>query len=216
MEPEMSMDRVAVSGARKPRVAIRLVAFAAPLLFVAWLSGCLNEHPTFPLPQERVACGSYEDLGSFHGNATGAVTDTVAGCAFFVVDTLSGTFFMWLTDGPLTNQPLVRIQRTSALSAYSTYNFGSGAGELGGAMFLGARRFQMQSGTLQTLIVEKPSTKLGYHMEGQVTMTAMDSTGAMLTVIGKFIASCIGVQQATPGKDPYSKPYKGCEQTFAG
>jgi hypothetical protein len=212
----MSLDRVTASAARKPRVAIRLVAFAAPLLFVAWLSGCLNEHPMFPLPPERVACGSYEDLGSFHGNATGAVSDTVAGCALFAIDTITGSFFMWLTDGPLNNQPLIRVQRTSAPAGYTTYTFGTGAGQPAAAIFLGARRFQMQSGTLQTLTVETRSTKTGYHIEGQINLTAIDSTGVTITVIGQFVASCIGKQETTPGKDPYYKPYKGCEPVYAG
>jgi hypothetical protein len=189
-----------------------MALFAALVLAVGHLAGCMDA-PT--IPADRLECGTAEDLGKFHGRATGALADTVAGCAYFTLDTITKRFWIVMTNGgPLSHETMIKLTRASPPAAFTSYSVGPNPGELIGVIFLGARTFQMQSGTMQALRVSQ--LKTGYHIEGQVNLTAVDSTGAVLAIMGQFTATCIGAPNPTPGSDPVVKVVKACDPTAAG
>lgn len=166
-----------------------LVAVAA----VIGLGACLE-----PSAPELTHCGQI--YGHFEGRSNGAAADTVAGCAYYTISTVSGTFGMVLTNGgPLSDMPMVKVFSTSLPNGSRVV--GPNAGELYGVIFLGSRTFQLTSGTLAG---EAANGNWGRRIiVGTLDLIGTESGGATIRVAGRFTSGCVGQQEATkPGIDP--------------
>ena len=162
-----------------------------PIALIVAVSGCLS------LTEPAGSCGS------FVGQAGGASTDSLSGCAFFSIDQVSGTFGLVLTNGgPDNTNPGVKLFRALGRPVAGTHQIGCAPAELCGFAFLGTRAFKLSGSFVVTA-----SDSLG--VSGSLDATGMDSLGTVLTVRGVFDASCKGQKRPfeTSG-DPNSNTEK--------
>lgn len=148
-------------------------------------------------------CGGGAYYGSFRGRATGLLSDTLTGCAYFMIDATTGSFSMVFTDGgPLSVTP--RIQMVRAAMPRAPVVIGPELGQLTAAMFVGTRRFVV-TGNLFTTGPEKlKNNELG--LSGTVTMNGVDSVGVTLDVEGTFVGKCVSNVTGTPPRQDQLKP----------
>lgn len=151
-------------------------------------------------------CGQI--YGHFEGRSDGAQTDTVAGCAYYTVSTVSGTFGMVLTNGgPLSDMPMVKVLSTSLPVGQRTV--GTSAGQVYGVVFLGSRTFTLTSGTVTG---QAANGNWGRRiLVGTLDLTGTEVGGATIHVFGQFTSGCVGEQESTkPGTDPERQVPPGC------
>jgi hypothetical protein len=163
--------------------------------------GCMVEPPLPPM--ENPDCGDY--LGSFRGNATGAVTDTMSGCAYFQVAALGGSFGMVLTNGgPNATNPRVRLLRSSFPASPPegqgefTFTVGSGNGQLLGHIELGTQIFSLTTGTLIKYVTAEDLLYNEYSLNGRIDVTGRALDGTTIRVTGEFIGVCVESNRSDP------------------
>jgi len=133
-------------------------------------------------------CGGGAYYGSFRGRSIGVSSDTLMGCAYFMIDPTSGRFSMVLTDGgPTSATP--RIQMVRSTVPRVPVVVGDEPGQLTAAMFFGTRRFVV-TGNLITAGPEKLKAN-EMNLSGRISFSGVDSVGATLDIDGEFIGKCI-------------------------
>ena len=143
-------------------------------------------------------CGNGAYFGWFRGRATGMISDTLVGCAYFMNDPATGRFSMVLTDGgPTSVTPRIQMVRSSIPRL--PVEVGDDPGQITVAMFVGTRRFVV-TGNLFTTGPEKlKSNEMAF--SGKVALNGVDSVGAVLDVTGEFVAKCIGTTSTLTPQD---------------
>lgn len=171
----------------------RAATTTATVGMVAMVGACVDG-PTLP---DLSSCGQI--YGTYEGNAFGAMTDTVTGCAYYTVSVVSGTFAMVLTNGgPLSDNPMLKVLSTSL--PLGTRVVGPDAGQLYGVVFLGDRTFTLSSGT----VTSAPGAgEWGRKtLVGTVDVIATDDGGETIRMTGEFRSGCVGATDlGTPGTD---------------
>jgi hypothetical protein len=188
------------------RVAVLVGAAAA---------GCMVEPPLPPF--ENPDCGAY--LGSFKGNAIGTTADTVSGCAYFQVDTLSGSFGMILTNGgPTATNPMIRLLRDSfphSRQGDQTFAVGTGIGQFFGHIVVGTKIFTLTTGTLVKHTSGEDLLYKEYSLNGQLDVTGRASDGTTVQVTGEFIGRCVESNRPETGVDDGPGMSRSCIQREA-
>jgi hypothetical protein len=161
---------------------------------VAAATGCLPEYTTTG-PLDTPECNAGAWLGRFHGNANGAVSDTLAGCAYYSSTTANAIgpvqpmFGLVLTDGnPQTPSLKIRIWILGGRASGTQIPVGGGQGEVSGFVLVGDRSFALSSGSvsLSNVVSTDGSTLM---KSGLIDLTGVESeTGATITVTGEFLA----------------------------
>lgn len=169
-------------------------------------AGCVE--PSAPTMTD---CGQI--YGDFKGRSNGAMADTIAGCSYYTVSTVSGTFGMVLTNGgPMSDMPMVKVLSTSV--PVGPRVVGTNAGELYGVVFLGPRTFTLTSGTLTGQTVNGNWGRRIF--VGTLDLTATEVGGSTIRVVGQFTSGCVGQHEATkPGTDPERQVPPACAVSAA-
>ena len=154
------------------------------------LSACGPEYVVSG-PLDTPECNAGAWLGRFHGNATGAVRDTLAGCAYYGFETVNEvtTFGLVLTDGNPQTAPLkLRIWIRGGRSTGAGIPVGDANGEIWGFVLVGDRAFAFTAGTIRLEAV-RASDGVTVMRQGSVDLTAVESeSGDSITVTGEFLA----------------------------
>ena len=135
------------------------------------------------------SCLTHTTFGQFFGRASGAASDSLAGCAYFAIDTPSLRVGMVLTNGgPRSTSHLLKLilpaqPETGPCGGTCTLTVAGGG--FTGVIFLGERRFTFASGTMEVTSGSRHSRL----MEGTLNATATDAAGSV-TVVGTFEARC--------------------------
>jgi hypothetical protein len=133
-------------------------------------------------------CGGGAYFGSFRGRSDGISSDTLMGCAYFMIDPTTGRFSMVLTDGgPTSTTPRVQMVRPTVPRLPVT--IGDEPGQMTAALFYGTRRFVV-TGTVFTTGPEKQKYN-EMSLSGTVSLNGIDSVGAILDIEGTFIGKCL-------------------------
>ncbi|HYC51503.1 MAG TPA: hypothetical protein VEB19_10385 [Gemmatimonadaceae bacterium] len=139
-------------------------------------------------PDLSVDCGAGAYFGWFRGRATGLVSDTLVGCAYFMIDPGTGRFSLVLTDGgPLSTTPRIQMVRGGIPGVPVTV--GDELGQIAAAMFVGTRRFVVTGDLFTTGPEKQKSNEMS--LSGKVNLSGVDSVGATLAVTGEFVGKCI-------------------------
>jgi hypothetical protein len=155
-------------------------------------------------------CGGGQFLGSFNGVASGAMADTLTGCAFFAIEPATRSFGLVLTNGgPGSRHPMIKV--LSATLPRGTRVVGDEFGQLSGVMFLGPRTFAITGGSLMTGAVTQVRPDGSIALDGLVDLTATDSLGATLAISGSFIGQCVGATEDAGRGDGLKQVPEACK-----
>lgn len=159
-----------------------------------------KDDPLSAKPKEEQpgqGCPSAE-LGNFSGNASGAASGKLAGCAYYLVETDnedgSSAFGLVLMNGaPLSGTPVINIAVEGGRPAVGTYSIGlDTAGFFGGVFVEGSRNFLASSGS----ITIKSSSASG--VSGSVSLSASEvGSNAQISISGDFSAKCLKAESSS-------------------
>ena len=130
--------------------------------------------------------------GTFAGRAGGAAADSVAGCAFFATDPISGEFGMVLTHGgPEGTTHKIKLFAENTPGGAGVYQVGS---FFTGLIFLGTRSFSITSGTVTIVSVSRSGRVVPKinRLEGSLDLTGAEvGSNTPVTMKGSFEALCV-------------------------
>ena len=127
--------------------------------------------------------------GPFSGDASGAESGALRGCASYAVTSSTGSSVTGLVleaGSSISPSPIVSLARTGARPPVGTYTIGVNAANFAGSVLLNpGGSFGLTSGTV-TIDVSADGI-----LGGTVNVTGTQSgTGSSITIIGTFSAQC--------------------------
>lgn len=136
-------------------------------------------------------CLRVEYLGGFSGRASGAASDTVAGCAYFGYEFVGNEsyFGMAVTNGGPSSHVLKFKRLGAAPLPRGTHSVGLLEDrQLSGSFILSGRAYPLSGGSVT--VIESSNLWI----DGTIDLTGTDANGQTLTIRGSFSAKCAGTR----------------------